>query len=317
MNLSVKPQRIESIDISRGLVMLFMLLDHTREHFIYHIPITDPLDKDTVSQGLFFTRISAHFCAPIFIFLAGLSAWLYTNKNGKAAGFSFLIKRELFIILLEVTLVNFLFLGSYKTLYLQVMWAIGLSMISLAFLSKLPRLWIGTIGFIIVAGHNLLTPIQFTPDEWGYNLWTILHDRGFLETGLSLPIKASYPVLPWIGVIMLGYFAGPIFSNQVTSEKRMKTLNLLGLSSLILLLIIRGFNIYGETIDWSVQDSFVKTVMSFLNFTKYPPSLDFILLTIGIGLILLSLFEKMNTKYLSFLKTYGSSPMFFYLFLIC
>lgn len=314
MEQSVKPQRIQSIDILRGLVMLLMLVDHVREHFYYHVSVSDPMIVDNTSPNLFFTRVSAHFCAPVFIFLAGLSAWLYTSKNGKKAGFSFLIKRGIFIILLEITVVNFLWFGTYHTIFLQVMWAIGISMISLAFLSQLPRIWIGVLGIAIVAGHNLLSPLQFTPDQWPYNIWTVLHDRGFLDLPIGIPVKASYPVLPWIGLILLGYFAGPIFSNQITSEKRMKTLNILGISSLILLLIIRGFNIYGETIDWSVQDSVVKTIMSFLNFTKYPPSLDFILLTIGVGLLLLSLFEKMNTKYLSFLKTYGSSPMFFYLF---
>jgi len=316
MNLSIKPPRIQSIDALRGLVMLLMLLDHVREHFFYYVPMSDPVNINTTESSLFFTRLSAHFCAPIFVFLAGLSAYLYGQKKqeGKQSLMVFLLKRGLFIIILEITLVNFLWFGTYKTIFLQVMWAIGLSMISLGFLSKLPRLWIGIIGFSIVAGHNLLSPIHFEPNEFGYVIWTILHDRGFLISDGLIPIKVSYPVLPWIGVILLGYFAGPIFSDKMTSEKRIKTLSTLGISSLVLLLIIRGFNIYGETSHWFVQDSSVKTMMSFVNFTKYPPSLDFILLTIGIGLLLLSLFEKINTKYLLLLKTYGSSPMFFYLF---
>jgi len=315
MDNSVKPQRIQSIDILRGLVMLLMLVDHVREHFFYHVPVSDPLNIDIIEPSLFLTRLSAHFCAPIFVFLAGLSAYLYSQKNNNKESVTiFLLKRGIFIILLEITLVNFLWFGTYKTIYLQVMWAIGISMISLAFLSKLPRVWIGILGFLIVFGHNLLSPIHFETNEFGYGIWTILHDRGFLISDGLIPVKVSYPVLPWIGVILLGYFSGRLFSGEISREKRIQYLNAIGLSCLIILMIIRSFNIYGETLDWQVQESFFKTEMSFFNFTKYPPSLDFLLFTIGIGLLILSFFEKVNNKYFEILKTFGSSPMFFYLF---
>ncbi|WP_068472134.1 DUF1624 domain-containing protein [Saccharicrinis aurantiacus] len=318
MNTSTKTHssRISSIDILRGLVMLLMLLDHVRERFFYHVKILDPLDIDDTHPTLFFTRITAHLCAPIFVFLTGLSAWLYANpaqKPSRSAS-AFLFKRGLFLVLLEITIINFSWFGDYQVLYLQVIWAIGISMICLAALCKLDRKWIGIVGALIVFGHNLLVPISFSPDETGYTIWTILHDRGFLINNEILTIKASYPVLPWIGVILLGYFAGPLFGKTITSNTRKISLVYIGLSCLLVLFVFRYFNLYGETLPFEFQETFVKTLMSFINYTKYPPSLDFLLLTIGIGFLLLALFENMNNKFTTALKTYGSAPMFFYIF---
>ncbi|MDC1162585.1 heparan-alpha-glucosaminide N-acetyltransferase domain-containing protein, partial [Tenacibaculum sp.] len=266
-------------------------------------------------SNLFFTRLLAHLCAPIFVFLTGLSVWLYSNPKSKPSrsATSFLLKRGFFLILLELTLINFSWSASYHTLYLQVIWAIGVSMISLAFLSKIPRVWIGILGVIIVFGHNLLTPITFNTTEFGYNFWTIFHDRGYLVTDGFINIRASYPVLPWIGVILLGYFTGPLYHHLMPAVRRQKKLILLGLSSLALLLILRGWNIYGETLPWGKEDSVLKSVASFLNYTKYPPSLHFLLFTLGIGFLLLSYFEKINGWFSQVLKVFGSAPMFFYI----
>lgn len=312
---NIKKKRIGSIDILRGLVILIMLVDHLREHFFSHHPVVDPMLIQETNASLFFTRLSAHLCAPIFVFLTGLSAWLYSNPNErpKRSATAFLLKRGIFLIFLEITLINFSWSGSYNTLYLQVIWVIGLSMISLAFLSKLPRVWIGIIGFAIVFGHNLLTPITFEKTELGYNLWTILHDRGYLEIDGLLKTRISYPVLPWIGVILLGYFMGPLYRHSQLAKKRQNILLTIGFSSLTLLLVLRGGNVYGETMPWEPQNSFIETTMSFLNFTKYPPSLDFLLLTIGIGLLLLYYFEKYHSKFAEILKVFGSAPMFFYI----
>ncbi|WP_163131896.1 heparan-alpha-glucosaminide N-acetyltransferase domain-containing protein [Agarivorans sp. Alg241-V36] len=311
-----KTPRLASIDILRGLVMLLMLLDHVRERFYYQHRITDPITIEDTEAELFFTRILAHFCAPIFVFLTGVSAWLYANPNNKAprSAAEFLLKRGLFLVLLEVTLVNFSWFGSYNALYLQVIWAIGISMIALALLSGLPRFWVAALGLAIVFGHNALTAIEFLPGEWGYSLWTILHDRGPLYSSDSFSVFASYPVLPWIGVILLGFALGPIFSAKVESSKRKQWLFKLSAAALSLLVLLRGFNIYGETLPWEVGASFIETMMSFLNFTKYPPSLHFILLTVGIALALLALFDTWQSKLSDCLKTYGSAPMFFYLF---
>ncbi|MCK8520450.1 heparan-alpha-glucosaminide N-acetyltransferase domain-containing protein [Aquimarina sp. D1M17] len=310
-----KAIRIAAIDILRGFVMLIMLVDHVREHFFTHHQVSDPMIIQQTDSSLFFTRLLAHLCAPIFVFLTGLSAWLYSNPQGKPSrsATSFLLKRGLFLILLEVTLINFSWSASYNTLYLQVIWAIGLSMICLAFFSKIPRIWIGILGFAIIFGHNLLTPITFDNTELGYNFWTILHDRGYLAIDNFINTRVSYPVLPWIGVILLGYFSGPLYHYHVKPIRRQKILMLLGVSMLILLLVLRGLNIYGETLPWEEHNSAIKTIMSFLNYTKYPPSLHFLLFTLGIGLLLLSYFEKFNNKFFEILKVYGSAPMFFYI----
>ncbi|ALO42690.1 DUF1624 domain-containing protein [Pseudoalteromonas phenolica] len=307
--------RLPSIDILRGIVMLFMLVDHVRERFFLHAQVLDPMDIQTTSPDLYFTRLSAHFCAPIFVFLTGLSAWLYENPaNGaKRSAQSFLLKRGLFLILLEMTLVNFSWFGAYQTLYLQVIWAIGVSMVVLAIVVALPRSIIAILGISIVAGHNLLSPIEFAPNEMGYSLWTILHDRGYLVTDAFIKVKASYPVLPWIGVILCGYAVGPLFSSSVPSQKRKTILLQSGTAFLLGLLILRGLNIYGETLDWSQQATLLLTVMDFFNFTKYPPSLDFILLTLGVGAFVLAVLETSVFKVLEPVRILGSAPMFFYI----
>ncbi|WP_286234899.1 DUF1624 domain-containing protein [Thalassotalea sediminis] len=308
-------KRLVSIDILRGLVMLLMLVDHVRERFFYHHNVADPMILDETDTSLFFTRISAHFCAPVFVFLTGLSAWLYahpSNGNQRSAQ-SFLLKRGLFIIFVEITLINFSWFGDYNALYLQVMWAIGLSMVALAIVTKLPHWLIGCLGFIIVFGHNALAFIHFQPNELGYTLWTILHDRGFIFTGESFKVKASYPVLPWIGVILLGYFIAPIFSSHINAQKRTSTLILCGISCILLLLVLRGFNIYGETLPWVSGVNWLESLKSFINYTKYPPSLDFLLFTLGIALLLLATLEQANNSITNAIAYFGGAPMFFYI----
>ncbi|MEH0158427.1 heparan-alpha-glucosaminide N-acetyltransferase domain-containing protein [Limibacter armeniacum] len=314
---TINRSRVSSIDILRGFVMAVMLLDHVRERFFYHVPISDPIDIDQTSASLFFTRMLAHLCAPVFVFLTGLSAWLYAHPKNKAPRpvSSFLLKRGLFLIMLEVTVINLSWFGYYQTLYLQVIWAIGISMICLSVLCKLSlsHLWIGMIGFFIIFGHNTLTPISLESDELGYTLWTILHDRGYLLTDGFLKIKASYPVLPWIGVILIGYFVGPLYDTKVPVLTRKKVMIGIGTSALSLLLILRGFNLYGETEPWMAQGTLIQSVMSFFNYTKYPPSLDYLLLTIGVGCLLLSWFERVTYKWTEVLRTFGTAPMFFYI----
>lgn len=307
-------KRIASIDILRGLVMLLMLVDHVRERFFYHQQVTDPMTIDSTSTELFFTRITAHFCAPVFVFLTGLSAWLYANPVGKPrrSAAEFLFKRGLFIILVEATLINLSWFGTYHVLYLQVMWAIGVSMIALAALVALPRWAIGVLGLAIVFGHNSLSWIQFEPGQTGYTLWSILHDRGFIYESAAFKIKASYPVLPWIGVILLGYFIAPIFARDIDPSKRQKMLITSGLCSLAILAVLRGFNIYGETLPWTAGADLVETVKAMINFTKYPPSLGFILFTLGIALLVLSSLEKVDNKLTKVIEDFGSAPMFFY-----
>ncbi len=309
--------RIATIDALRGLIMLIMLFDHVRENFFAHVPITDPLMVAGSDPMMYFTRIAAHLCAPIFVFLTGLSAWLYGHPASGPArdATSFLLKRGLFLIFLEVTFVNLAWYGKLppNILFLQVIWVIGLSMIALALLHRIPRWALATVGFALVFGHNLLTPINFLPGETGYSLWTILHDRGFLVADGPFKIKVSYPLLPWIGVIILGYLAGPLFARAMPSDDRRRALFLIGCASLGLLAILRGFNIYGETLPWVAGETMLQTVMSWVNFTKYPPSLSFVLFTLGIGCLVLAWFERLDNPAMPILVTFGSVPMFYYL----
>lgn len=308
--------RIASIDVMRGLVIVFMMLDHVRERIFLHVPVSDPMDVDATSPALFFTRYLAHLCAPVFIFLTGLSAWLYAHPASGAyrSPTAFLFKRGLFLVVIEVTIIYLVWATSFpNTLYLQVIWAIGICMIALSVLARLNYWLVGALGFVIVFGHNALSPISFTPDEFGYAFWTILHDRNFLVQDGLLNIKVSYPVLPWIGVILLGYFAGPVYARSMDMPTRRKILIGLGLGCLTLLVVLRGLNVYGEALPWSHQETAVKTMMSFLNYTKYPPSLDFLLVTLGAGFLLLAGFEARRNRVLDALEVYGSVPMFVYI----
>lgn len=313
---SAAASRIASIDIMRGLVILLMMLDHVRERFYMHVRTGDPI-HDTIEPDLFFTRILTHFCAPVFIFLAGLSAWLYAHpaKGEYRSPSGFLFKRGLVIILIELILYYLVWADSFPSyLFLQVLWAIGVCMVALSVACRLNYWLIGALGFLIVFGHNALAPIELQPGDLGYVLWTILHDPGELGRIGGLTISLSYPALPWFGVILLGYFAGPLYAQTVAAPTRRKLLIAIGVSCLVLLLVLRGFNIYGETLPWSVQETAIETVMSFLNYTKYPPSLDYVLFTLGVGLILLAWLEsfRKQNKLLDAIQVFGSVPMFIY-----
>lgn len=308
--------RLRSIDALRGLIILFMLLDHVRETFFMHHQVNDPMDVASTAPELFFNRTLAHLCAPLFVFLTGLSAYLFGEKySGRGDVSAFLFKRGLFLVVLEFTLVNFAwtFQFPFAVIYLQVIWVIGLSMIALSALVYLPRGVLIALGVLIIAGHNLLDGVHFGVESALHVPWAILHDRGWLEASDSLRLRTSYPLLPWIGVIALGYAAGPWFSSQADAASRRSKLLFSGLGLLALFLVLRLLNGYGEK-PWSVFESGVQTLMSFFNVTKYPPSLLFISLTLGIGLLLLLAFERWQERaWLKPLMTFGAAPMFFYL----
>ncbi|WOT05208.1 DUF1624 domain-containing protein [Shewanella youngdeokensis] len=314
-NQTILKKRIVSIDIMRGIVMLIMLLDHVRERFFFHEQVTDPMTLDSTSTALFLSRFAAHFCAPTFVFLTGISAWLYSHPQfgPQRSAREFLVKRGLFIIALECTVITYQWMGNYDMIWLQVMWAIGVSMLALAALCRLPTAWLAALGLVIVFGHNLLTPINFSPGEWGYTLWAILHDRGNILPNDFIGIRASYPVLPWIGVILLGYALGPIYSANFADSKRHQLLIGLGLSCFAMFALLRGFNIYGETLDWVKGDSLSMTLKSVFNVTKYPPSLAFLLVTLGGTLLCLRGLESLKPRYGKPLAVMGAAPMFFYI----
>lgn len=308
--------RLKSIDALRGLVIVFMLLDHVRETFFLHRQVIDPMDVASTSPDLFFSRIASHLCAPVFVFLTGLGAFLYGAKhNDRAAVSSFLFKRGLFLVILEFTLVSLAWSFQFppKVIYLQVIWAIGLSMIMLSALVWLPRAALIAIGLVLVAGHNLLDGVHFPAGSPFHVPWAILHDRGWIELGESLRLRTSYPLLPWIGVIALGYAVGPWFT-QLNPSVRQKRLLGWGLGALLLFLVLRMINGYGQAQQWVTGETPLLTVMSFLNITKYPPSLLFLSLTLGLGLLLLVLFErKPESRLLHWFTVFGAAPMFFYI----
>ncbi|SAI70967.1 Predicted membrane protein [Bordetella ansorpii] len=317
LSSSVPSSRLLSIDALRGLVMLIMLLDHVRETVYLHAQVTDPMDVANTPPELFFSRVLAHLCAPVFVFLTGLSAWLYGQKAGSLSATSaFLAKRGLFLVVLEFTLVNFAWTFQFppSVVYLQVIWAIGLSMLALALLVRLPRPALIAVGVALVAGHNLLDGIHVAVGEPGFVLWAILHDRGWIEVSESLRLRTSYPLLPWIGVIALGYACGPWFARTVAPAERRRRLCLAGVGALALFVALRTFNAYGQAQGWSPQDDAVRSLMSFINITKYPPSLFFLLLTLGLGLLLLAWLERLDARpAVRVMCVYGAAPLFFYI----
>ncbi|WP_311886604.1 MULTISPECIES: DUF1624 domain-containing protein [unclassified Pseudomonas] len=308
--------RLLSIDALRGLVILFMLLDHVRETFLLHRQVNDPMDIASTEPALFFSRTLAHLCAPVFVLLTGLSAWLFGEKYaGKADVSAFLFKRGLFLVVLEFTLVNFAWTFQLppSVIYLQVIWAIGLSMIALSLLVWLPRGLLLTLSLTIIAGHNLLDAVHFPVESALHVPWAILHDRGWIDVSDNLRLRTSYPLLPWIGVIGLGYALGPWFARGVEAGLRQWQLLIAGSAGLLGFVGLRLINGYGEK-PWAVGDTSVQTLMSFFNITKYPPSLLFIALTVSAGLLLLLAFERLqDRRWIRGLTVFGSAPMFFYL----
>lgn len=308
--------RIVGIDALRGLVMVFMLADHVRETFLLHLQVSDPMALETTSGPLFASRLLAHLCAPVFVFLTGLSAFLYgaRQQDGAGAAAGFLFKRGLFLVALELTVINFAWTASFppKLIYLQVIWAIGLSMLALAVLVRLPRTVLAVLGLAIVAGHNLFDALHFAPGHPLHAAWAILHDRGWLELGDTLRLRTSYPVLPWIGIICLGYACGPWFSAGFTPQRRARRLLGWGLAALGGYLVLRAANVYGDR-PWSLGATSFETLMGFFNVTKYPPSLLFTALTLGTGLLLLLALERRQGALVQRLAVLGAAPMFFYI----
>ena len=309
--------RITSIDALRGLVMLIMAIDHVRETLYLHLQVTDPMDVATTPPEVFFSRLAAHFCAPVFVFLTGLGAWLYANPPGGTPKpvREFLLKRGLLLLLLEVTVVSFAWTGDFplKVIYLQVIWAIGLSMIVLAFASSLSPRLLAAIGLVIVFGHNTLAGIDLPREHPLYLPWTLLLHRGWAVEDAMVKVRLTYPVLPWVGVILLGWVAGPLFGTRFDGQRRRRLLVVLGLGCWALLAVLRGFNIYGENAPWLPGGDALHTVMSFLNFTKYPPSLDYLLMTLGGGFLVLAALDRADNAATRVVSTFGSAPMFYYL----
>ncbi|UFH50831.1 DUF1624 domain-containing protein [Pseudomonas sp. KNUC1026] len=310
------PHRLRAIDALRGLVMLLMLFDHLRDTFFLQYSVDDPMDLSALPPGLFFSRLLTHLCAPVFVFLTGLAAWLFGQRQAHRSALSiFLLKRGLFLIVLELTLVNFAWTFALPPdeIFLQVIWAIGVCMLALAGLLWLPRAALVALAVLLVAGHNLLDGVHLPEEAPLHGLWTLLHDPGWLSPAGLPDLKVTYPVMPWIGVIALGYAAGPWYGIDQNAASRRPRLLGTAAVAIALFTLLRLFTGYGE-VRWLPSEHMGLSLMSFFNLTKYPPSLAFITLMLGVGLVLLALLERFDSSALSrTLATLGGAPMFFYL----
>lgn len=306
-----KKKRIESIDILRGIVMIIMCLDHTRDYFHDLFAAGSPMNIKTTTPALFFTRYITHFCAPIFVLLSGTSIYLQSLKKTKKELTFFLLSRGFWLIFLEITLNNFLWRFDifFDIILFQVIWAIGACMVLMALIIHLNYYVALFIGLTIVFGHNLLD--TFTSEN--NLLWMLMHQGGSVEYLENKILIAGYPMLPWLGIMIIGYIIGSLYDKKVKKQKRTKTLLIIGIGSLLLFIFLRSFNLYGDpnwTFEW--QSSFFKNLVSFLRIAKYPPSLHYTLVTLGIAFLSLIALEKMKTKVSQFLLAFGKVPLFFY-----
>lgn len=306
--------RIESIDILRGVVMVIMALDHVRDYFHYGSFFIDPTNLQTTTPLLFFTRFITNFCAPVFVFLSGTSAFLYGTNKTKPQLFKFLFTRGIWLIFLEIVVNTFIwtFDVTYSLQIFQVIFAIGFSMICLSFLIYLPKKVILLVGIILIAGHNALDNIVMQGQSFQSIIWYFLHQDNALVYGSNHMVILHYPLIPWIGLMALGYLFGSFYQKDFDVSLRKKWLLRLGLGALFLFVILRGFNVYGDLMPWSVQDTTTKSILSFFKVTKYPPSLLFLCITLGPAMIFLYAFENTKNKITDFFLVFGRVPLFYY-----
>ena len=305
-------QRNAAIDILRGLVMVIMTLDHARDFWGGYTP--SPTDLEVTTAPLFFTRWITHLCAPVFVFLAGTSAYLYGSKRSPAKLAQFLLTRGLWLVLIELTVCKYVWVPEpgYSLVLLQVIWVIGWSMIVLAGLCFLGPTTVTVIGIVIVCGHNLLDPLVPSNFGNGAGLWTILHEGGRLPLSDGLTWLVSYPLLPWIGVIALGYGFGVTIGLNIATRRKLYMR--LGLAMIAAFVLLRAANFYGDPVEWSLQANGMLTLLSFLNAEKYPPSLLFLLMTLGPALCLLSILTGWAPGRLrDALLVFGRVPFFYYI----
>jgi uncharacterized membrane protein len=315
MSLTQSRERVQSIDVLRGLIMVIMAIDHVREYFHYTALTQNPLDPATSTPALYFTRWITHLCAPLFVFLSGTSAYLAGRKRTKAQFSGFLIKRGLWLILIDLVLMSLLltFDPNYGVLILQVIWAIGISMVLLGLLVWLPLPVIFALGLIIFFGHNLLDSAEVARKGDVGVMWSLAHRVGFFSLGGNRMLLVLYPFVPWLGIMLLGFCLGKWFEPSAAASVRPKRLAALGLALIVLFIVLRTLNGYGDPTPRQDFDTLQSDFFSFMNVQKYPPSLMFASITIGIGLLLLALFENIRNPITQILNVYGRVPFFYYI----
>jgi uncharacterized membrane protein len=312
-------ERIHAIDIIRGLIMVIMTLDHSRDFL--HYPGPSPLNIQTTTVILFFTRWITHYCAPTFVFLSGVSAFLAGQRRTKKELGIFLLKRGAWLILSDLLIISLLFSFDlqYHMLVLEVLWAIGFGMIILALLINAPRVVIAAIALLILFGHNALDYVR--PPQNG--IAGIFSTIFLTAAGSIIPLSANraiaelYAVIPWTGALLLGYVFGKLYQTGADPKKRQKVLLVCGFSFIGLFILLRSVNHYGDPAPWSVQRNAAHTLLSFLNTTKQTPSLLFLSMTIGPVMLLLALAEKFNNRVTAFFEVYGNVPYFYFIGHLC
>jgi len=307
-------KRINSIDTTRGLVMVIMALDHVRD-FIHKTSMNqNPVDLQTTTTLLFFTRWVTHICAPTFVLLSGISAFIsFRRQNNLSESRRFLLTRGLWLVFLELTFVTFAlwFDIHFRLLLLEVISAIGFSFIILSFLLKLPSRVIGLIGIFIVFSHNLLQGISFPTDQISVVFSSVLFRPNLMTVSSDLAFYSAYPIIPWLGILLIGFGCGELF--EIPTEKRKKLFLKIGLSVLLLFTLTRFINIYGDPSKWTTQKSDLFTFLSFINLTKYPPSLLFTLMFICVAFLILYLSENVKNRFTEILAVFGRVPLFYFI----
>jgi uncharacterized membrane protein len=308
---TITKSRIESIDLLKGLVMVIMALDHVRDYVHYPAFFFDPADPTQSTLPIFFTRFITHFCAPIFCFLAGTSAFMVGKRKSKSELSSFLLKRGLWLVFMEMTIVNFgwFFDIYFKSPNLLVIWSLGISMIFLAALVHLPRKIVLLFSLVLILGHNLLDTVHYN----GNVFWAIMHEYAFLKLNNGFDFEVGYPLIPWIAVMALGYYFGAFYDTSFDSFQRKKLFNIIGISAIFAFVILRFSNVYGDQIPYKDYGILSKNLISFLNPSKYPPSLDYLLMTLGAAFLFLANAEKLKGKVIDFFSTFGRVPFFYYI----
>ena len=314
-----RPSRLDSIDIVRGLVMVFMAIDHTRDFFTY-LPFEPESLKHTY-YALFFTRWITHFCAPMFFFLAGTAAYLYGSRRTPAELSRFLWTRGLWLIVVEFTIVGFAWAFVFPFGFFGVIWALGASMVIMAAALRMPIRWLGALSVLMIVGHNLLDgirPKQFGSAAW---VWSILHVRSGVQLPGHIFDFVLFPLIPWVAVMGAGYVFGTLYQRE--QPERTRSMMRLGLAMVVAFVFLRLTNLYGNPPvglggvsqgAWHIQPTIEKTVILFLDVEKYPPSLQFLLMTLGPGILMLGALDgKTASGIFRPLVVFGRVPMFFYI----
>jgi uncharacterized membrane protein len=305
--------RLRSLDTLRGAVMVLMALDHVRDFFHRGAMSFSPTDLARTTPALFFTRWITHFCAPVFMFASGMGAFLWLQRRrDKAALTRFLWTRGLWLIVLELTVMRVSYYFNFDPklpVLLVVLWALGASMIALAVLCRLPLPALAGISVATIALHNLfdgIKPAQFGGAAW---IWNVLHQPGAFPVGPTL-VLVAYPLVPWIAVMAAGFCFGAVMLRPAAERQRI--LLRTGSALALAFLVIRAINVYGDPSRWSVQSSAVFTLLSFLRCTKYPPSLDYLLMTLGPALLCFAWFDRRDWKAANPLIVFGRVPLFYF-----